>query len=182
MASSLCWLHSSTFSVPVLILRIHHLIETSFYIWIPESLNGGEKPLDASEDYKAFQPLGPTMLVERRYVFHNRLINIVKQHHTVICPIVTSWKYRFLIINLFTGISGRVQSHVERAWRKCHSVASELRRRCSSWCSSSRFTTSASNQDFRYSKGCPWYAFLSFPTSKFVWSLFISSLQRKPTI
>lgn len=42
-----------------------------------------EAPDDVNSGEKAFQPLAPTMLVERRYVFHNRLIKIVKQHHTV---------------------------------------------------------------------------------------------------
>ena len=37
---------------------------------------------DASQGQKSFQPLGPTLLVERRYVFHNRLLKIVKEHHT----------------------------------------------------------------------------------------------------
>jgi hypothetical protein len=43
-----------------------------------------EESDDLNEDQKSFQPLAPTMLIERRYIFHNRLINIVKGHHTVV--------------------------------------------------------------------------------------------------
>jgi len=40
-----------------------------------------EESNEATRTQKTFQPLGPSTLIERRYVFHNRLIQIVKGHH-----------------------------------------------------------------------------------------------------
>ena len=58
-------------------------IETQIDIAFIELLDE-EEPDDVTDDGKSFQPLAPAMLIERRYVFHNRLIKIVKEHHTVI--------------------------------------------------------------------------------------------------
>lgn len=61
-------------------------IFTCIYIYIfffLQELLDEEESDDTKEDQKNFQPLAPSMLIERRYVFHNRLIKIVKEHHTV---------------------------------------------------------------------------------------------------
>ena len=50
----------------------------------PLELFNEEESKEATQHQKTFQPLGPSILLERRYVFHNRLIQFAKEHHKVI--------------------------------------------------------------------------------------------------
>uniref|UniRef100_A0A0P4XPS2 DNA replication factor Cdt1 n=1 Tax=Daphnia magna TaxID=35525 RepID=A0A0P4XPS2_9CRUS len=62
--------------------RSYHLTLTPRLNYLSSKLLDEEESDDTNEDQKNFQPLAPSMLIERRYVFHNRLIKIVKEHHT----------------------------------------------------------------------------------------------------
>ncbi|XP_057373427.1 DNA replication factor Cdt1-like isoform X2 [Daphnia carinata] len=62
--------------------RSYHLTLTPRLNYLSSKLLDEEESDDLNEDQKSFQPLAPSMLIERRYVFHNRLIKIVKEHHT----------------------------------------------------------------------------------------------------
>ncbi|XP_046652810.1 DNA replication factor Cdt1-like isoform X2 [Daphnia pulicaria] len=62
--------------------RTYHLTLAPRLNYLSPKLLDEEESDDLNEDQKSFQPLAPTMLVERRYIFHNRLIKITKGHHT----------------------------------------------------------------------------------------------------